>query len=183
MRLHSYGRDEWRLVAKVVEKCAQQYCESLPLRTLEGSDHRGLGIEDCSQGVVGEFRAGRCEVHEYASTVSRVWPALDEPGLLEAIESDCHSSAGQKKILRKFGWAQGSDEVQLSKCLEISAMAEPVGGRYVVESGLDQVSGAKDSSSHLKGREIEVGPGCLPAGEHGVETVGHFLDSSMTVRM
>ena len=80
-------------------------------------------------------------MYEYPPTVSRIWPTFDEPSSLEAVESDCHSSAGQKKVLGEFGWAQGAYEFELSERLEISAMAEPVRGGDAVKSRLNELGG------------------------------------------
>ena len=112
-------------------------------------------------------------MHEYPSTISRIWMTFDEPGRLEAIESDRHPSAGEKKVLGKIRRSQGANELKLGECLEIPAMAQPVGGGDVIESRLNQMGGPKYSIAHFERREIKVRSGCLPASEHGVETIGH----------
>jgi hypothetical protein len=136
-------------------------------------------MENSCKGIFGEMPAGRSEVDDYAPTVSRIRLAFDEPGRLEAIESDCHPPAGQEEIVCQRGWAHGANEIELGEGLEITAMAEAVGSGDVVKSGLNQVGGAKHPTPHFEWREIEVGAGSLPTREHVIETIGHLLDTSI----
>src|SRR5688572_4717910 len=113
-------------------------------------------------------------MYEDSPTVSRVWMTFDKSRRLEAIESDCHASAGEKKVLCEFGWAQGAHELEFGERLQIPPMAEPVGCCDAVEFRLNELCGTKDPISYFEWREVKVGSGCLPAGEHGVEPVGHL---------
>ncbi len=81
-------------------------------------------------------------MHEHTPAVPRVGLAFDEPGCLEAIESDRHPPAGQEEILSQLRWSQGADEVELGESVEVAPMAEAVGGGDAVKSRLDQVGGA-----------------------------------------
>ncbi len=146
-----------------------------PVGLPERTNDVGMCLEKSGECVFCDVFASGREMHEYTPPVPRVGLAFDEPGFLEAIESDCHSPGGQEEKLSQLGWSQGADEVELGEGFEITPMAETVGGRKVVEPRLDQVGGAQHASPHFEWREVEVGAGCLPSVEDVVESIGPAL--------
>lgn len=146
-----------------------------PVGLLERPNDGGMRLEKSGESVFCDVFAGGREMHEYTPPVPRVGLAFDEPGFLEAIESDCHSPGGQEEKFSQFGWGQGADEVELGEGFEITPMAETVGGRDVVEPRLDQVGGAQHARPYLEWREVEVGARRLPSFEDVVESIGRSL--------
>lgn len=142
---------------------------------LERPDDGGMRLDKSGEGIFCDVLAGCREMHEHTPPVSRVGLAFDEPGFLEAVESDRHPTGGQQEIFSQLGWSQWADEVELGECLEITPMAETVGGGDAVEPRLDQVGRAQYSSPHFEWREVDVRARCRPSAEDVVESVGRAL--------
>lgn len=129
----------------------------VPVRGLERPDDFGLGSESVGESVFGDVFSGRGEIYEHTTPIVGVWLAFDEPGCLEAIESDRHPSTGQEEIFSQLGGGQGADEVELGEDFEIPLVAEAVGGGDAVQSRLEEVGGTEHSGAHFEWREVDFG--------------------------
>lgn len=168
---HRNRRTEWTPVAKRDEKRAKEAGESDPVGLLERLNQCGLSLEKCGERVMCEVFAGGSEMNEDTAAVPGVGLAFDEPGSLEAIESDGHPPAGQKEILSQLGRRQGPDEIEFGKGFEITPMAEAVCGGDAVEPDLDQVGGPEHTGADFERSEVQFGAGGLPTVQHVVKTI------------
>jgi hypothetical protein len=142
LSFHCDQGTECRGVTKFGEEGAEESGELGAVGRFELPDDRGLSLEKGGESVFCEVFSGRGEMDEHAPAVLGVGLAFDEPGALKAIESYCHSPAGEEEILSELGWGQRADQVEFGEDFEVPLMAEPVSGGDTVKSRLEEVGGA-----------------------------------------